>query len=140
MLWFLFKFNSVFGSKCAPTKPAHREADGINDESLELGEVQHVASQADENGIEAPMKRPIAYSLILIWGIIETVLLITLMFMANKQEPPKLTFMNGRCSTDEESQRIASSEMIIYKIVTSTLLVIGGKSVSKKRFSFTHNT
>lgn len=138
MPWFLL-CKLLFGSKCALTKPAYREDEcleydenGVNDESLELGDLQPVASQADVNEVDAPMKRPIAYFLISIWGILETVLLIIVMFMINKQVPPKFTFMAGRClDNDKESHRMANSEMIIYKIVTSTLLVIGGKSVSK---------
>lgn len=129
MMWFLL-LKVLFGCKCSQTNPTnHREEDEVYDDGLELGDLGDVDSQTDENAIEIPMKRPIAYALISIWGLSETVLLIIL-FMTSIHEP-KPTFMKGLCTIAEEPVTKKYKYMIIYKIVTSTLLFIGGRSVSK---------
>lgn len=88
-------------------------------------EYQSIESESDDF---YRIKRPLAYSLISIWGCFETILFVIVLLANEYQQRPTKSvnkaFMDGYCYKKD------NSDAIICKILTSALLFIGGKTVS----------
>lgn len=88
-------------------------------------EYQSIESGNDDSN---KIKRPLAYSLISIWGYFESILFIIVLLAKEYQQSSNKSvnksFMDGYCYKKD------NSDAIICKILTSALLFIGGKTVS----------
>lgn len=72
------------------------------------------------------IKRPKTYDLLCVWGLIETLILASVMIFRKKDY--SVNFMHGLCKNDNCKNFVLNA--LIYKIVCSILLTIGAKTVS----------
>lgn len=82
----------------------------------------------DTDGKPEPkfIKRPKTYDLLCVWGLIETLILASVMIF--KKKDYGVNFMHDLCKNNDCKNFVFNA--LIYKIVCSILLTIGAKTVS----------
>ncbi|XP_055301723.1 uncharacterized protein LOC129568172 [Sitodiplosis mosellana] len=85
---------------------------------------EKLSDEIDGKSESSFAKRPITYDLLCMWGLLETLILASVMMF--KEQDYKDNFTHGLCATHECKKLVFNA--LIYKIVCSILLTIGART------------